>query len=332
MATIQLDAAAKNAENAFALIRARLGALFSLFDGEGVTEVCMNGPDQVWITRFGRREEAAVTGISEISASSAVRELASSMGQESVASSTSAIVDAKMPGFRFSAVLAPIASMGTALSIRKHSPRVLSLDDYIKQGVIPPDIAAILADKVKNGANILIGGGTDSGKTTLLNALSREIPATERVGTIEDTRELSLIVRNWLPLETNEQKGVTATLCLKALMRHSIDRIICGELRDGAAAAFISSANTGHHGCMSTVHCNSALSALERLEDLCMQGEANWPLAAIRRNIGRTIHVVAHFKKVDGQRRLNEVIEITGIDPDTSNYRLKPIFNHQEKS
>ncbi|ABD71950.1 type II secretion system protein E (plasmid) [Rhodoferax ferrireducens T118] len=330
MATVQIDATAKNAEKAFDLIRARLSPLFELFLQDGVTEVNFNGPDDAWVTRVGRREPASVNGINEVTASSAVRELASSMGQESIASTTSAIVDAKMPGFRFSAILSPIASKGTALSIRKHSPRVLSLQDYVDQKVISPEMARILSEKVKAGANMLIGGGTDSGKTTFLNALSREIPEGDRVGTIEDTRELSLIVKNWLPLETNAQKGVTATLCLKSLMRHSIDRIICGELRDGAAADFISSANTGHHGCMTTLHCNSAGMALERLEDLCLQGDASWPLVAIRRNIGRTIQFVAHFKKADGRRFITELIEIEGIDPNTNAYVIKSIFNHQE--
>lgn len=330
MATLQIDATAKNAEKAFDLIRARLSPLFDLFLQAGVTEVNFNGPDDAWVTRLGIREQANIKGITEVTSSSAVRELASSMGQESVASTSSAIVDAKMPGFRFSAILLPIASKGTCLSIRKHSPRVLSLKDYVEQGVISQEIAQILATKVKDGANILIGGGTDSGKTTFLNALSREIPASDRVATIEDTRELSLIVKNWLALESNAQKGVTATSCLKALMRHSIDRIICGELRDGAASDFISSANTGHYGCMSTLHCNSAQMALERLEDLCLQGDASWPLVAIKRNIGRTIQFVVHFKKANGRRFITELVEIEGINPDTNDYRIKSIFNYLE--
>ena len=330
MSSIQIDATAKNAHHAFELIRVRLAPLFDLFKIEGVTEVNFNGPDDAWITRNGRRERASVSGITEIKASSAVRELASSMGQESQASTVTAIVDAKMPGFRFSAILAPVASKGSALSIRKHSPRVLALADYVAQGVISESIAQVLSDKVREGKNMVIGGGTDSGKTTFLNALSREIPADERVGTIEDTRELSLIVNNWLALESNAQNGVTATLLLKSLMRHSIDRIICGELRDGAAADFISSANTGHHGCMTTLHCNSAGMALERLEDLCLQGEASWPLTAIKRNIGRTIQIVAHFKKHDGKRRLNELVEIAGVDPSTNNYVIQPLFLHKE--
>jgi pilus assembly protein CpaF len=330
MATIQIDATAKNASRAFDLISARLSPLFDLFTTEGVTEVNFNGPDDAWITRFGRREQAVVRGVSEVTASSAVRELASSMGQESVASTSTAIVDAKMPGYRFSAVLAPIASNGTILSIRKHSPQTLSLQNYVDQGLITEEIASYLSARVKGGANILIGGGTDSGKTTFLNALSREIPVDQRVGTIEDTRELALIVKNWIPFESNVPNGVTATLLLKSLMRHSIDRIICGELRDGAAADFISSANTGHHGCMSTVHCNSAFLGLERLEDLCLQGESSWPHAAIRRNIGRTIQVVAHFKKHEGRRLFNELVEIEGINPETNAYVLKTIFKHKD--
>jgi len=327
---LQFDATARNAEQAFSLIRVRLNGLFELFDTEGVTEVNYNGPDDAWVTRRGSREPAAVSGLNEVTVAAAVRELASSAGQETDASDASAIVDAKMPGFRLCAILFPVASRGTSLSIRKHAPRVLHLADYVAQGLLTANIANLLAAQVRRGANLLIGGGTDSGKTTFLNALGREIPLTERVGTIEDTRELALTVPNWLALETRAQHGVTATLCLKAMMRNSIDRIICGELRDKEAADFLSSANTGHHGCMATVHCNSAALAMERLEDLCLKAESNWPLLAIQRNIGRTIEWVLHFKKIDGVRRLNELIQVHGFDADRRAYQITPLFHYPE--
>lgn len=327
----QLDLQATNAARAFTLISTRLAPLFELFNVPGTTEVNFNGPGDVWVTRQGRREMAATAEVSEVTAAAAVRELASSMGQEATASTETAIVDAKMPGYRFSAILSPVASKGTAFSIRKHSPRTLSLSDYVEQGSLTPETAELLSRLVKEGRNMLIGGGTDSGKTTFLNALSREIPADERVGTIEDTRELNLIVENWLPLETNAQRGVTPTLCLKALMRQSPDRIICGELRDGAAADFLNSANTGHHGCMATVHCNSAQLALDRLEDLCIGAEEGRPLLSIQRNIGRTIQVVAHFKKSNGRRLLNELVEVHGFNMGTNTYDTTILFNHKEK-
>ena len=327
---LQFDASARNADQAFRLIRVRLIQLFAFLDQEGVTEVNYNGPDDAWVTRRGQRERATLCDLGEVTVAAAVRELASSMGQETLASSASAIVDARMPGYRFSAILYPVAAHGTSLSIRRHAPHVLALDDYVARGLLPSCVAALLAERVRKGANMLIGGGTDSGKTTFLNALSREIPATERVGTIEDTRELDLTVPNWLALETNAQRGVSATLCLKALMRNSIDRIICGELRDVEAADFLSSANTGHHGCMATVHCNSAGSAMARLEDLCLKADSNWPLLAIQRNLGRTIQLVAHFRKVAGLRRLNELIEVHGFDAVRGIYDTTTLFNHQE--
>jgi pilus assembly protein CpaF len=331
MATSQIDATAKNAERAFVLIKSRLGPLFALFSQEGVTEVNLNGVDNVWITRLGKREKVDVTGISEVSAAAAVRELASSMGQEAVESTPTAIVDAKMPGLRFSAILAPVASNGTILSIRQHNNTVRRLSDYIHDGVLPASVAEALSNHIKNGSNILIGGGTDSGKTTFLNALTREIPNTERVLTIEDTRELSVIVPNWVALETNASKQVTATLLVKATLRHSPDRIICGELRDGVAADFISSCNTGHHGCMATLHASSAMLTLERLEDLCLQGASDWPLAAIQRNIGRAIQLVVHLEKKDGQRRVTEVLQIDGFDLQSHSYNVTSIFNHQNQ-
>lgn len=328
--SFQIDLTAKNASKAFELIRARLKLLFDLFDGEGVTEVKLNGRDGVFITRHGRRELVDEIPITEVAATSAVVELASSMGQEATASTPSGNVDAKMPGYRLSAILAPVASKGTVLTIRKHSPQVLSLGFYIDQGIITEEVAAYLRARVKEGANIVIGGGTDSGKTTFLNALSREIPIDEAVLSIEDTRELSLMVKIWLALETNASRGVTATLLLKAAMRQSPDRIICGELRDGCAADFVSSANTGHHGCMATIHCDSAELALERLEDLVLQSETPWPYIAAQRNIGRAVGVVVHFEKVDGQRRLTEILEVERFDVATSRYVTKKIFNQKE--
>jgi pilus assembly protein CpaF len=326
----QIDLTAKNASTAFNLIRARLLDLFDLLDEPGVTEVKLNGRSGVFITKSGRRMRVEDVPITEIAVTSAVIELASSMGQEAVASTPSGNVDAKMPGYRLSAILHPIASNGTLLTIRKHSPQVLSLGFYVSQGLIPETIAEFLRKKVVEGANIVIGGGTDSGKTTFLNALSREIPKEEAVLTIEDTRELSLVVDNWQPLETNASRGVTATLLLKAAMRQSPDRIICGELRDGCAADFISSANTGHHGCMATVHCDSAALALERLEDLVLQSETPWPYIAAQRNIGRAVDLVIHFKKENGKRLLTAILEVERFDPLTSMYSVKPIFNHQE--
>lgn len=330
MALVEINATQKNADRAFVMIRARLKSLFDLFDAPGVTEVNFNGPNDAWITRFGKREQACVIDIDEITASSAVRELASSMGQEAIASTPAGNVDAKMPGFRFSAVLAPVASNGTILSIRKHSPRVLALSDYVRDGQFSQEIADLLAGLVRTGKNILIGGSTDSGKTTFLNALSREIPLADRVLTIEDTRELSLVVKNWVPLETNEQKGVTATELLKTAMRHSPDRIICGELRKGDAWDFLASCNTGHGGCMSTIHCTSAYKALKRMQTLCLLG-VDIPMAAIQSSIAESIEYVFHFKKFpDGQRRLSEIVEVQDYDQESANYRTKSIFNYQE--
>lgn len=328
---VQIDTQKRNAEHAFKLISVRLASLFSFFEQEGVTEVNLNGNSRVFITRYGNREPVLVPEIPEITVAAAVRELAGTMGQDAEANSAAAIVDAKMPGYRFSAVLAPVASNGTMLSIRKHNPRVLSLEDYIKSGLVDRPMADLIATKVREGANILIGGATDSGKTTFLNALSREIPPNERVGTIEDTRELNLAVEDWFPYETNAQRGITATLMLKAAMRHSPHRLICGEVRDGVAADFIDSTNTGHHGCMATVHCTSAYSALERMEDLCLKGESDAPLLAHQLKIGRAINYVVHLKKVDGVRRLSEIVEVAGYDPSRMAYRTKPLYSLQEQ-
>lgn len=328
--TLVLDASEKNAQVAFELIGTRLEDIFKLFEDEGVTEVNYNGPGRVFIMRRGERSRVSVPNLTETRVAQVLANLASSMGQEAQASTPTGSVTAKMPGYRFSGILAPVASFGTAFSIRRHNPRVLSVDDYVGFGTFPEHIAVTLAKYVSEGRNILIGGGTDSGKTTFLNALSRLIPTDKRVGTIEDTRELSLIVENWLPLETNAARGVDGRHCLKDLMRQSPDRIICGELRDGVAADFLSATNTGHDGCMATLHCNTAALALERMEDLCLQGNSDWPLVAIQRNLGRSIHVIAQFKKVLDKRLLTELIEVQGFDISKGSYQTTTIFNYKE--
>jgi pilus assembly protein CpaF len=184
----------------------------------------------------------------------------------------------------------------------------------------------MLAKAVREGKNILAGGSTDTGKTTLLNALSREIPRNAAVLTIEDTLELNLIVPNWRQLETNAQKGLTATVLVEYGMRASPDRILVGELRGREAAAFLEAANTGHSGCMASLHCNSAYDALARLEVLVLRADLGWPLPAIRQQIASTIDLVIHMARINGKRVLSEVAEIKSYIPDLGRYELDYLY------
>ena len=323
---MNLDNRALNEQRVFDLVQHRLRDLFSLFERDGVTEVAVNGPREIWVTEHGRRHQVRDFVISEETVASALRELASGMGGEARAETAKAIVSAKMPGYRFAGLLWPTASKGSAISIRKHASRVFTLDEYVAQGSVPAEMAQLIRGLVVEGANMLVTGSTDTGKTTLLNAVSREIPSTECVVSIEDTRELQLIVPNWRPLETNAQKELTATRLLEFTMRSSPDRIILGELRGAEAAVFLEAANTGHHGCMASLHCNSAFDALARLEVLTLRAGLDWPLQAIRQQIASTIQVVIHMARVEGRRVLNEVARIRGVTDSTGKYDVEFLF------
>jgi len=321
------DPRKENEHRAFESVKIRLGTVFELFEEQGVTEVNINGCDDIWISRFGKRVQMEGMKLEEIDLNMALRALASAMGQDVSPDDSRCMVHAKMPGYRFAGCLAPTSSRGTSISIRKHSPRVLALSDYVKSGQMPQAIADWLADQVKIGSNILIGGGTDSGKTTFLNALSREIPADERVATIEDTRELTILVPNWIPFEYNKQAGITAQLCVDMCMRSSPDRIIAGELKDETAANFLEAANTGHHGCMATTHANSSYESLARVELLTLRAGLGWPLPAIRQQVASTIHAVVHLRKRNGRRELNEVARIVGYDHSVERYKLELVHS-----
>lgn len=317
---MNLDNRALNEEKVFQLVRHRLKKLFDLFEVDGVTEVAVNAPREIWVTQHGMRQQVRDFVMEEETIASSLRELASGMGGEARAETLQAIVSAKMPGYRFAGLLWPTAAKGSAISIRKHANRVFTLDEFVAQGSMPQDMADLITAKVSSGANMLITGSTDTGKTTLLNAVSRAIPSTECVVSIEDTRELQLIVPNWRPLETNVQKGLTATKLLEFTMRSSPDRIIVGELRGPEAAVFLEACNTGHHGCMASVHCNSAFDALARLEVLTLRAGLDWPLQAIRQQIASTIEIVIHMARIDGRRVLNEIAEIRSYDDSTQKY------------
>ena len=323
-----VDPRRKLESDAAAAIKVRLKALFDLFDADpAVTEVNINGVTGVFVTRKGKREEVVGLIFEEHVLAAALRAVASSMGQECQAETETGVVTGKLPGYRFSGALYPMAACGTSISIRKHNPKVLTIDDYVASGTLDQETADLLIEMVRDGKTILVGGGTDSGKTTFLNMLSRLIPEDARVGSIEDTRELKLLVKNWYPLEYNKQKGYDATLCVETMMRSSPDRIILGEMRDEVAAAFIEAANTGHEGSMATVHANTARATLERVEMLTLRAGLGWSIEAIGKAIAIAINVVVHLKKLrTGERVVTEIIEITGYDYAAREYRTNTLY------
>lgn len=327
-------------------IRQLLKPLFALFEADrAVTEVNVNGPEHVFVTRNGRRESIADLRLEDQVLDGALVAVAHAMGQECEAGKLSSIVNGKLPGFRFAGVLYPIAACGTSVSIRRHSPRVRTMEDYVTDGAFVVSPAGLLVPRapvvtdeqvndylirmVREGRTMLVSGGTDTGKTTFLNMLCRYIPEMERVGSIEDTREVTLLVENWLPLEYSPENGVTATDCVKAMLRFSPDRIVLGEMRDEVAAAWLEAGNTGHDGNMATVHASSAYRALERVELLVMRAGLGWPIEAIRHTVATTVDVVIQLKKThSGDRVIAEIAEVDGFRD--GQYVLKTIFSQPD--
>jgi pilus assembly protein CpaF len=327
-----IDPRRKLESDAAAAIKVRLAALFELFENDpAITEINVNGPTQVFYTRQGKRYLADGLQLREEMLAAALRAVAAAMGQDCQPETASAVVNGKLPGYRFSGVMYPMAACGTSLSIRKHSPRVLHMNDYVASSTIDRATADTLISMVQEGKNLLIAGSTDSGKTTFLNMLCREIPVDVRVGTIEDTREVTLLTPNWFPLEYNKQKGYGATLCVETMMRSSPDRIILGEMKDEVAAAFLEACNTGHEGCMATVHANSGRKALQRMEILVLRAGLGWPIEAIRQTIAMTINGVVHLKKAStGQRVVTEVVEILDYDHAAGDYVFNTLFERAD--
>lgn len=305
-----------------------LSSIWDLLEGD-VQEVMINGPDNVWVERNGRLE-ITNRALSKIEIDGAIHVLGR-MNRKDVNENTSdALIDARLEGFRIAACIQPISVRGPSISIRKHSPVILSLDDYVGQGAINEEDKALLKSIVTSHKNCLVVGGTSSGKTTFLNALVREIPHEERVVTIEDTQELQVSVPNWVPFEANEQSKVTTRMLLKQSLRYRPDRILVGEVRGAEAYDLMQAANTGHDGVMATLHASSAARGLTRFETLILTADVNWPLDAIRVSIADTFHYVMFLARRNGKRQLEQILQMQGYDHATGKYQYNLIIDRKE--
>jgi pilus assembly protein CpaF len=244
-----------------------------------------------------------------------------------------ALVSARLPGFRIEAQLPPVAVDGPCVSIRRHQARAFTLDDYVASGQLRPSEADFLRRAVRAHDTLLVAGGTSTGKTTFLNALAHEIDANERLLLIETVPELVVPHRNVVRLEADESLGYPVHRLLKSALRSRPDRILVGEVRGGEAFDFMDAANTGHPGSMGTVHANSAVEALARLENLVLEGRPAMPLAAVQARIAQTFRLVVHMERVRlgdrWQRRLGEVLQLHGHDPATRTYQTTSVFSQE---
>ncbi|MFN8027598.1 MAG: ATPase, T2SS/T4P/T4SS family [Acidimicrobiia bacterium] len=288
---------------------AGLGALEPILADPGVTEVMVNGPGRTYVERAGVLEPVAL----DLDAAAIVR-----LAERIVAplglrlDRASPMVDARLAdGSRLHAVLPPLAVDGPCLTIRRFGARALTLADF----GVPPDVDGLLRTLVAGGANVLVAGATAAGKTTLLNTLSRSIPAQERVVTIEETAELRLARPHVVRLEARPANAegagaVSVRDLVRAALRMRPDRIVVGEVRGGEALDMLQALNTGHDGSLSTIHANGTRDALRRLETLTLFGGAGLPLAAVRDQIVASVDVVVFVARHGGRRAVTEVAEV----------------------
>ena len=296
----------------------KLDVLQELIEDDEVTEILVNGPSHIFYEKHGKMQEYPYHFSSEEKLQNVIQQI---VGKHNRAVNfTSPIVDSRLEdGSRVNVVLSPVSLGGSALSIRKFPKRPLDMEELIRRESLTADAAEFLAVLVANKYNIFVSGGTGSGKTTFLNALSAYIPEEERVITIEDSAELQLQgVPNCVRLEarTANMEGVrpiTARDLIHTALRMRPDRIVVGECRGAEALDMLQAMNTGHDGSLSTGHANSTRDMLSRLETMVLMG-SDLPLAAIRQQIASGIDVLVHLERGrDGCRRVVEITEITGI-------------------
>lgn len=314
------------------------GLLDSILADEDITEVMINGPDNIFVERKGRltrvdkhfKDEQELRRVIDLIVGKAHREV----------SEANPIVDTRLEdGSRVNVVLSPIALSGSTVTIRKFSKQPMTMEKLLEYGSITPEVAQFLQKLVKARYNIFIAGGTGSGKTTFLNALSSYIPHDERIITIEDSAELQITqIPNIVRLETRNataSSGESKKIGIQSLIRSSLrmrpDRIIVGEVRGAEALDMLQAMNTGHDGSLSTGHANSAEDMLSRLETMVLQGEAALPLKAIRQQISSAVDIMIHLSRLrDHSRKTMMVSEILPHLDENGDIRLNPLFEFRE--
>ncbi|MGR5234701.1 CpaF family protein [Vibrio rotiferianus] len=309
-----------------------LGPLQVLMDDDTITDIMINGHQQVYVERFGLVQQADVHFLDEKQLADIAKRIASRVGRR--VDESSPTCDARLEdGSRVNIVLPPIAIDGTAISIRKFRHKSIGFSDLIEFGALSPEMAKLLQLAARCRLNILVAGGTGSGKTTLLNALSQYISQGERVVTIEDTAELRLLQPHVVRMETRTA-GIEGTgeVNSRDLMINSLrmrpDRIIIGECRGAEAFEMLQAMNTGHDGSMSTLHANSPRDALARVESMVMMATNNLPLEAIRRSLVSAVDLIVQVNRLhDGSRKVMSITEVIGMEG--KNVVLEELFCFQ---
>jgi pilus assembly protein CpaF len=308
-----------------------LGPIGPYLDDDTVTEVMVNGYDDIYVERHGKLEHTAARFESDDALLSAIHNVAQWVGRE--ITDQNPVLDARLPnGSRVHAIIPPAARTGTYLTIRKFTREAMTLDDFVAYGSLSEAGKEFLELLVLLHKNVLISGGTGTGKTTLLGAVSRAVPEEERIVVIEDTSELRLIQTHCLYLEA--RRGDSAgrgVLSVRQLFVNSLrmrpDRIIVGEVRSGEALDLLQSMISGHAGSLSTIHANSARDALIRLETLSLMSDVEIPVYVARAQVAAAIDVVVQIARFteDGSRKVTRITEACGLD-DNNQYVTRDLF------
>ncbi|MGA9411260.1 MAG: CpaF family protein [Roseobacter sp.] len=309
-----------------------LGPLETLLKDDTINDILVNGPQQIFVERDGNLELSDITFKDERHLLRIIDKIVSAVGRR--VDESNPYVDARLKdGSRFNAMVPPVAVDGSLVSIRKFKKDKLGIDDLVAFGAFTEEMAAYLQAAVATRLNIIVSGGTGSGKTTTLNALSSFIDNDERILTIEDTAELQLQQTHVGRMESRppnvEGKGeVSPRDCLKNALRMRPDRIIVGETRGEEVIDMLQAMNTGHDGSMTTIHANSARDGISRLENMIAMAGIEMPLKAVRSQISSAVNLIVQASRLqDGSRRMTSITEITGMEGEVIS--MQEIFRYQ---
>lgn len=313
-----------------------LGVLGQIISDPDITEVMINGFEDIFVERAGRLQKLENHFESRQELETIITKFVSQSGR--AVNESEPIVDTHLEdGSRVNVVMPPVALNGPIVTIRRFPKEAMTVQKLIRYGSITPEVAEVLELLVRSRYNIFVSGGTGSGKTTFLNALSNFIPRDERIITIEDSAELQIRnVDNLVRLETRNagpdgSGAITIKDLIKSALRMRPDRIVVGEVRGAEALDMLQAMNTGHDGSLSTGHANSTRDMLSRLETMVLQGAAGLPLEAIRQQIGSAVDIVIHLSRLrDKSRKTMEIVEILGYDQTARDYKLNILYQFRE--
>ncbi|MFO1491189.1 MAG: CpaF family protein [Kiritimatiellia bacterium] len=310
-----------------------LGPLEDLLADQSVTEIMVNGPNRIYVEKAGKLHATRANFVDDASVLAIIERIVSPIGRR--IDESQPYVDARLPdGSRVNAIIAPLSLIGPCITIRKFSKDPFKASDLIRMGSVTQGTIDFLSACVKARKNIVVSGGTGTGKTTFLNLLSSFLPDDERIVTIEDAAELRLGQDHVIRLEARppniEGRGAIA---IRDLVRNALrmrpDRIVVGECRSGEALDMLQAMNTGHEGSLTTVHANSPRDVISRLETMVLMAGMDLPVRAIREQIGAAIHLIVHLSRFqDGTRKVSRITEICGLEGDK--ITMQDLFEYKQ--